>query len=183
MGSNQFLLTFCCLQVDSDDYSISGSEPLPNNGDLGLNDEDDQSNVNGSDYHCLSESDSDGDTDMTDVEEMDDIYEPSDSAPELNSNEPAVKSSATQGNHYSNEFYPRFLAAFDDTLYSSDLPDNCISVDIRTERRIQIFVIASVLCTLLVGALFGDLYALQQIRCHSPQTPEEVFLKLKLSSN
>jgi hypothetical protein len=65
------------------------------------------------------------------------------------------------------------FTAMEDSLHSSDLPDHCISVNIRTERRIQIFVIASVLCTLLVGALFGDIYNFQNFRCLS-ETPEEV---------
>jgi hypothetical protein len=168
-------LFICCFQVDSDEYSLSEAEPLPTN--LGRLDEDDQSNVNGSDYHCLSdESDRDSndeDTDMTDVEEMDEIYEPSDSAPELNSNEPVLDNYPTQGNYWSCDFNSKNFSDFDDSLYSSDLPENCISLNIRTERRIQIFVIASVLCTLLVGALFGDLYTLRNFHCQ-PQTPDEV---------
>lgn len=75
-----FLVNIFYFKIDSDEYSISESEPPSESADilpdLGLIDDEVNSNINGSDYQRISDSeeetDADSDeTDLTDVEEFD----------------------------------------------------------------------------------------------------------------
>lgn len=100
---------------------------------------------------------------MTDVEEIEEIDEPVEPDKILSESKLGAR---VHGRDFQLVTCDWNLVV-NDHLYSSELLEDCICLDIRTERRIQIFVIASVLCTLLVGALFGDLYTLQQPRCNA----------------
>lgn len=150
--------------------------------ELASNDEDNQSNINGSDYRCiLDESDdTDADTNMTDVEEID--YSDEENLIELNSNQQIASVPNLSGKQF-------FIVCFinrnkyigclvnDNLCSSSDLPDNFFSLDIQTGRRVQIFVFASVLSVLLMSAFFGNLFGVHQLRsyCYSKEA-ESVIL-------
>jgi len=150
--------------VDSDDYSISESEPPSQHHELAersTDGEDDQSNINGSEYRCITESDqsdresnSSEDTDMTDIEEIEELELPIENV------------------ELANESVGRMWPRETDFPHLCESSDQFFSLDIIVERRMKIFAFATIISVLFMGVFFGDVFGIQQLR---PSQDSETF--------